>query len=347
MTNDLRAQRGFSLVELTVVLAIVSGLLLICYSMIEQTVRATMFNESHNDLAIMTQRAVNLMQLEIVQSRAVFQEDAIGQGYRTALQIPAAIPRWMNTLLPMLQIDPTMAPDTGTGANRFTGNSLLVVRQLEPLSVMYDHDNNAGTPNVEFLADRYRFEYFFLSPNAGRSFANSGFTLDLIQSTSIEYADYFQLASLTPAQIQRIVPAIIAAGITRAWNPGQPIASAFYAMSGATDGAFDAPLVNPSIAIASNASLFPGLRGGRISGRMDYSLAFVPASPAAPYPLRMPINVYAQSDASLPRFPAGFEVKITGPAGSRKVMTRVLLMARYATNTYETQQGFVTTSASF
>jgi hypothetical protein len=45
--------------------------------------------------------------------------------------------------------------------------------------------------------------------------------------------------------------------------------------------------------------------------------------------------------------PAGFEVKIAGPAKSRKVMTRVLLMSRYATNTYETQQGFVTTSANF
>ncbi|HWS71903.1 MAG TPA: prepilin-type N-terminal cleavage/methylation domain-containing protein, partial [Thermoanaerobaculia bacterium] len=100
MTKRARTQRGFSLVEITVVLAIVSGLLLICYSMIEQTVRATMFNESHNDLAIMTQRAVNLMQLEIVQSRAVFQEDAIGQDYRTALQIPVAIPRWTDTLLP-------------------------------------------------------------------------------------------------------------------------------------------------------------------------------------------------------------------------------------------------------
>ncbi|HWS71182.1 MAG TPA: hypothetical protein VN605_03675, partial [Thermoanaerobaculia bacterium] len=201
--------------------------------------------------------------------------------------------------------------------------------------------------NVEFLADRYRFEYFFLSRNASRSFASSGFTLDLMQSTSIEFADYFQLSSLSSSQIQKIVPSIIGAGITRAWNPGQPIASAFYNLSGATDGTFNGAVRNPTIAMASTISLFPGLRGGRISGRMDYSLAFVPASPAAAYPLRMPINVYARPDASITGFPAGFEVKITGPAGSRKVMTRVLLMARYGTNTYETQQGFVTTSASF
>ena len=347
MTKSTQSQRGFSLVEITVVLAIVSGLLLICYSMIEQTVRATMFNESHNDLAIMTQRAVNLMQLEIVQSRAVFQEDALGQAYRTALQIPATIPRWTDTLLPMLQIDPTMAPDTGNGTNRFAGNSLFVVRQLAPLSVMYDDDGNAGTPNVEFLADRYRFEYFFLSPNASRSFERSGFTLDLMQSTSVEFADYFQLSSLSSSQIQKIVPTIIAAGIARGWNPGQPIASGFYNLSGATDGTFNSPVRNPTIAIASTISLFPGLRGGRISGRMDYSLAFVPASPATPYPLRMPIALYSRTDTTIPGFPAGFEVKITGPAGSRKVMTRVLLMARYGTNTYETQQGFVTTSASF
>lgn len=324
-------QRGFSLIEVTVTLAVVSALMLIVYSIMDQTLRAAMFNESHNDLIIMSQRATNTLQSETVQARQVFQEDTDGQAYRAALQVPARYTAWTNTLLPILQSDSTMAPDTTT---RFTGNSYFIVRQLEPLSIFYDDDGDARTPDVEFLADRYRFEYFFLSTDSTRRFSSSPYTLDLMQSTSIEYADYFQLSALPRAQVQAIGAKLTAAGITRAWYPGQPLDSAFYAIP--ANGNFAAAINRPTIAIASTISLFPELRGGRISGRMDYSVAF------GSYRLPLPISMYGSITPA-----AGFEVKITGPARSRKVMTRVLLMSRYATSTYEAQQGFVTTSANF
>ena len=169
-----RAQRGFSLIEILVVMIIVSGLTLVCYSMIDQTLHLTLFNESHNDLTIMTERAVNSMQSEILQTRTAFEEDATGTAYRAALQIPAAQPAWSSTLLPVIESDTTtIQPDSGTGAKRFTGNSLLIARQLSPLSVFYDDDGKAGTPDVEILIDRYRFEYFFLSPSSSRNFANT------------------------------------------------------------------------------------------------------------------------------------------------------------------------------
>jgi len=56
---------------------------------------------------------------------------------------------------------------------------------------------------------------------------------------------------------------------------------------------------------------------------------------------------YAQPDANYPKFPAGFEVKIAGPSGHRKVAVRLVLMANYRASTYESQQGFVTTAARF
>ena len=328
-----RHVRGFSLIEVTVTLAVVSALMLIVYSIMDQTLRASMFNESHNDLIIMSQRAMNAMQTETVQARQVFQEDADGAAYRSALQIPSRFPQWTPSLLPILQTgDDTMTPDTTT---RYTGNSYFIVRQLEPMSIFYDDDGDARTPDVEFLADRYRFEYFFLSTNASRKFSSSPYTLDLMQSTSIEYADYFQLSNLARAGVQSIGAKLITAGITRAWNPGQPLASAFYTIP--ANGVWGAAINQPAIAVASTISLFPELGGGRISGRMDYSVAF------GTYKLPMRIAMYGTTINP----PAGFEVKIAGPAKSRKVMTRVLLMSRYAVNTYEAQQGFVTTSANF
>jgi len=335
-----KSQRGLSLIEVTVTLAVVSGLMLIVYSMLDQTLRASMFNESHNDLMIMAQRSVNRMQSEIVQSRLAYEENTDGAAYRTALQIPSKYPAWSNSLLPVIQADPAMGPDTT--ATRYTGNSMLLVRQLEPLSLYYDHDNNVNTPEIEFLADRYRFEYFFLSPNSTRKFASGATSvLDLIFCESEVYADYMQLSSLTAAQIQKIVPKVMNAKITRAWNVGQPIASAFYLLSDATDGTFNGVIIKPKIAIANTRSLFPELRGGRISGRMEYSIAF------GSYPIRRAIPYYAKVDKTKPNFPGGFEVKICGPAGNRNVITRVLLMAHYGVTDYDSQQGFVTTAASF
>jgi prepilin-type N-terminal cleavage/methylation domain-containing protein len=341
----MREQRGFSVIEMMVVMAVVSGLILIVYSMVDQTVHMTMFNESHNDLTVMTQRAVNAMQTEVVQSRTVYEENTVGSDYRAALT-PAPSNVWTTTRLPILQDDPLLAPDTGTGTSRFTGNSLLVARQLAPLSVLYNDDGNNGTPDVELLVDRYRFEYFYLSRDTSKSFSGAGFLLDLKEAISEEYVDYFELSSLGTSKLRRAVPRVQAAGFTRAWNAGQPIASAFYDLAGATDGTFNAPITSPTIAVAKTVSLFPELRGGRVSGRMSYSVAFIPSS-GAPYPLKAPIASYARPDPSLPGFPAGMEVKIVGPQGTRKVMTRLLMMAHYRARSYETQEGFVTSSARF
>ena len=215
-----KGESGTSLPEMLVTLAVTTALMLIIYALIDDAMRATMFGESHNDMTVMTQRVVNGLRGEILQSRVAFQEDAVGTAYRDALQIPAALSRWSDTRLPLFQTEPTLDPDKGSGTDRRAGNSLLVARQLEPLPVTYDDDADAATPEVELLVDRYRFDYYFLVRNDGRSFGLTGYYLDLMESRSVEYADYFQLSSLTPAQRQKVVPRVQAAGITRAWNPG-------------------------------------------------------------------------------------------------------------------------------
>lgn len=341
-----KSQRGMSLVEIIVVLAVVSVLMIVVYRLLEDAMHASMFGESHNDMVIMTQRVVNRLHTEILQSRVAYQEDATGSAYRAALQLPA-LTKWSDTLLPVFQTETTLDPDVGNGVDRRAGNSLLIVRQLEPLSVMYDDDGKAGTPDVEFLADRYRFEYEYLISNSGRSFGGTGFFVDLVESRSSEYADYFQLAALTSAQLKAIVPKLQAAGIARAWDPGQSIDNAFYDLAPAASGAFAAALNKPQIAIASTNSLLPDMRGGRITGRIDYSIAFTPTAPVKPFRIAHPMFFYAQPDATYPKFPAGFEVKIAGPAGHRKVGLRLVLMSNYRAATYESQQGFVTTAARF
>lgn len=340
-------QRGMSLIEVVTVLAVVSVLMIIVYSLLEDAMRASMFGESHNDMTIMTQRVVNRLQSEIMQSRVAYQEDAAGNDYRAALQLPASSVKWSDTLLPVFQTETTLDPDVGNGPDRRAGNSLLIVRQLEPLSIMYDDDGKPGTPDVEFLADRYRFEYEYLVSNNGRNFGGAGFYLDLVESRSDVYADYFQLKALTSAQLTSIVPKLKAAGISRAWDPGQSVDSAFYDLAPAAGGTFGSALNKPQIAIVSTKSLLPDLSGGRITGRIEYSIAFTPNAPITPFRIVDPMLFYAKPDKNYPKFPAGFEVKVAGPAGHRKVGLRLVLMSNYRASTYESQQGFVTTAARF
>jgi len=330
--------------EITVVLAIVSGVMILTYTMIDEATRSSMFNESHNDLAVMSQTAVNTLQSEIIQTRMVFEENALGASYRSTLTLSPDYPTWTTSLLPIADIGSTlMAPDApGT---RFAGNALLLARQMSPLTVTYDDDNDIRTPDIEFVADRYRFDYVYLSPNPSRSFSRTGLTLDLVRATSAEYADYFQLNTL-PSGKGAIATKLIAAGLQRAWDPGKPIASAFYDLSGATDGVFDAPVRSPAIPVTRTRTLLRNLLGGRITGSMSYSVAFTPTAPRTPFPLPQAMAKFAQPDLSRPGFPAGFEAKIVGPAGNRQVMTRILLMA-HIRGSYEAQQGFVTTSARF
>lgn len=342
-----KRESGMSLVEVTVTLAVTSTLLLIVYALVDDAMRATMFGESHNDMTIMTQRVVNRLQTEILQSRLTFEEDATGSAYRAALQIPPAVQQWPDSLLPVFQTEATLDPDKGAGTDRRAGNSLLLVRQLSPLSVMFDDDGDPATPDVEMLIDRYRFEYEFLSPNNGRNFAQTGYYLDLMEARSAEYADYFQLSNLTAAQMKLIVPKVQAAGITRAWDPGKDVGTAFYDLAPAAAGAFGTPLANPQIGLAKIASLLPEMRGGRISGAMEYSIGFVPAAPKQPFPITSSLFFYAKPDASEPKFPGGFEVKIAGPQGNRRVGVRVVLMSRYRASTYESQQASITASAKF
>jgi prepilin-type N-terminal cleavage/methylation domain-containing protein len=338
-----RSERGFSLIEITVTLAIVSVIMIVTYQLIEQTMTATMFTESHNDLAVMSQKAVNAIQTEVLQARLVLENDATGNQYRSALSFPTAPSVWTTSLLPV--IDPSTSTFTTDAATeRFTGNTLLLVRQLPPLSILYDHDDKKGTSDIEFLADRYAFQYFYLRKDGSQSFAGSGQAADLMRATSEQYVDFFQLSGVS-AEPGNLVKKVIAAGYKHAWDPGKPLDSAFYPLADAKDGDFDEPVKTPTIPIVSVRSMLPGLFGGRISGRIAYSVGFPkPTGPAFPIP--QPLAVFARTDASLPGYPAGFEVKIIGPSRNRQVLTRLVLMAYYGRK-YEAQQASVSTAARF
>jgi prepilin-type N-terminal cleavage/methylation domain-containing protein len=356
-------QRGFSLVEALVTLVLLTVILLMLYELMIGSMRASMFVESHNDLEIFAQRTVNEVQASILQSRMMYEEDALGTGYRTLIgNSDLGWPVYANSRLPVVD-DSTgaiMQPDAA--GDLFVGNSIILVRAMEPVPVDFDHDDDGGTPNIDFLVDRYRLEYYFLSLNTTRNFNRSGSFLDLIKAKSIDFADYFQLTSafggmnatqatqvatnmhnlpagLTTAEATRLE---VDGPIDQAWDPTVVAANAFFDMD--TDGVFTAAAI--TALDLSKASILPEFGGGRISGKMEYSVCTnANVLVNGRYgPLGIQDIVPLFGDETGDEFPGGFEIKIVGPSGARVVWNRIVLCSEHMRE-LESQESVVITSA--
>jgi hypothetical protein len=230
----------------------------------------------------------------------------------------------------------TFGPDPGpnTIVNR-TGNSLLVARQLAPVSVPYDHDADVNTPDVNFLADRYEFQFYFLRDNPARHFGSLGYYLDVVQAKSEVVADYVQLNGVTTNRAQLVSRLNAATSIAMAWDPGKDLsAPAFYTV----DGAGTLTAVTPARFTVTTKSLCGEFAGGRISGAMEYSVC---PNSNPPFAIRDTIPMFATASGN---FPGGLEFQIVGQSGARKVLTR-LVTASWYQNHYTSQQASVVTSS--
>jgi prepilin-type N-terminal cleavage/methylation domain-containing protein len=350
LPGNRRSQRGMSLIEVMVVVAIVSTVLIVVYSMIDEATKISLFVESHNDLPVFGQAAVNVIQKDLIQARAIFDSDPtnVGPGYYSALVIPAAYPVMPNTQLPILNPTGDLVPDASVTA-RYVGNALMITKQLESTPVKLA----SGTT---IMMDRYVFEIFYLTRRTTRNFSNAGYSLELVQAKSNVYADYFQLSNLqspngtlTAAQMNEIYAALLAwkdpitgatVPINRAWDPGQSIGSAMYTITAA---GYSGPIAQPTIPLPTYSSMITGLAGGRISGKMDYTVAFKPSA-STNFPVPDLVPKYAVFNSALPQFPGGFEVLIVGPTGARKVLTRLVLLASYGAGKMDSKESLVISS---
>src|SRR4051794_15373271 len=99
-----RSQRGITLMEMTVVVALFTVVFFISYTLLQDTVQTSLFLEEHNDLPIYGQSTVNAIQRELLQSRVIFEGSAgsFGPGYFAALTFPAQFPLLAGSKMPVL-----------------------------------------------------------------------------------------------------------------------------------------------------------------------------------------------------------------------------------------------------
>ncbi len=318
-SRPVAGERGVSVVEMLVVLFLMSIVGLMFFQLFTGTLRTTVMLESQADLTYLGQRAVNDIRSDLMQSRTVFQDNALGQAYEASLLMTGAPAPLTGGKLPIVDVNGEIEPESA--GDNLVGNRILMARQLNPEQVNVDHDSDGSTPNVDFLVDLYRFEYVYLAQRNERDFAGNGYYLDLVRAQSPVYADYFQLSGLNATLRGALQSALISRGVTTAWDPGQLPNNAFYSMTSAGGLTLQA---THQIDMSSAESMLPELAGGRISGKMTYSVGVEGTSVTSG---DVPVSVLAES-ASL--FPSGFETLVVGASGSRKVFLRLVLMSEHS-----------------
>jgi Prokaryotic N-terminal methylation motif len=358
--RNSKKQGGFTIIEAMVTILLLSLVMIIFYELMISTMRTTMFVESHSDLLTVGQRVVNKLQTAIIESRMIFENDHLvnsvtdttGTEYVQLFVDSGLTPLPMtDSRLPIVDTNTGAIIDPDTGSETWVGNEMLLARHLEAVPVPYDNDSDSGTADIPFLVDRYRLEFYYVATNTARNFNGIGHYIEVYESKSEIFYDYFQLSSafatMTAAQKTQISTELLAlpSGLATTpineatrlevtgplnvgWNPGQPFDNSFYTI----DSSGNFTLNTNHLLTLKTASMMPEFRGGRMSGRMDYTVA--PNCDTAlanghfgPFDISDKVPLFGLSTGE---FSGGFEFKIVGASGSRNVWNRLVLLSQHS-----------------
>jgi prepilin-type N-terminal cleavage/methylation domain-containing protein len=350
-----KSERGFTLPEILVVVAISAVILIIAYTLVEDAMLTSLFVESHNQLASLSQRAVNVMLTDVYQSRVIYQNDTTGTSF---LSLVTAVVGTSGTnsiaadyQLPQFDSTTTLiVPDDSSGTTHYVGNCLLVLRQLPPLMITY----NNGAANVNFPADIYRLDFFYLTPRTTKPFSTSTYSLDVMEFKSVVFADYQQLNNLPQATVALLYTGTNGTAFPNGFSDYSPAITTAIDLAGTaannsfrtinSNGTLSAVLSSYALpAAASLSSLLPEFSSGSISGKMVYSVGFRPTA-STQFPVRDPIPRYAFAKSGNANYTTGLEVKFVGGGTTQKGIIRLILLASYGVTKMDSEEGFVITS---
>jgi prepilin-type N-terminal cleavage/methylation domain-containing protein len=349
-----KSERGFTLPEILIVVAISAVIMIIAYTLVEDAMLTSLFVESHNQLASLSQRGVNIMLTDVYQSKVIYQNDTTGTSF---LSLVTAVTGTSGTnsiaadyQLPQFDSATTLiVPDDSSGSTHYVGNCLLVLRQLPPLMITY----NNGTSNVNFPADIYRLDFFYLTPKT-RPFSTSTYSLDLMEFKSVVFADYQQLNNLPQATVALLYSGTSGTAFPKGFNSYSPAITTAIDLAGTaannsfrtinSNGSLSAVLSSYALpAAASLSSLLPEFSTGSISGKMVYSVGFRPTA-STQFPVRDAIPKFGFTKSGSDNYTTGLEVKFVGGGTTQKGIIRLILLASYGVTKMDSEEGFVITS---
>jgi len=299
-------EAGLSLLEVVISLGILSMLFLVILRSTLSVADSNTSMESFNAILVKTQAAMAELHEDVSTARRTFEEDATGRAYFDALEF-GALPRATSCLLP---INDSLGEFTlDVPADRKVGNSLLVAGEMAPHDFTAPSDGKAYRVNVYRLVCYYVADYGFpVAPGLTR--------FDLARWESMAFADWATLTAISNATARQEVVAdlVSTANIKYAWDPSRAITSAFYELdtdvSATPEPAF-------SIPASPVAARYPRAYYRKYNASLSQNNGITGTEAAIPK--------FTQALAApAPGFPHGFEVKIVGPSGARKIKTRIV-----------------------
>jgi hypothetical protein len=292
-------EAGYTFLEIAVVLSLVGMLSLLAERTLTSTREADHRLEATRTALDRGQRVLFELREDVTASRRMFQDDPVGTAYRDALDLGAA-PPLADSRLPRIDETGSLGPDAA-GQGGLTGNVLLFVREGDSVGAVAD-------PAARRIrrVDTYRFVCAYPTRTARLLVFGEPPAVDLVVWRSVAFPSRGQILAIADPDERRSVVADLFArfGHRHAWDAGAPVDAAFYALD-ATGGIDDAP--TPDFVVAEDPAVSDG--GCLVSARAQLARAREDVVTRA---------VFAADDPQV-WSPHGFEVKVAGLSGSRKV----------------------------
>ncbi len=320
-----RLQAGFSILEVLIVTFIMATITLVIERTVSGLIETERTMRAIRNTADRGQQASYRLRDVVSSSRNIFANDTLGTGYLGKIGF-GALPLLPGARLPKIDELSPLGPDTA-GDPR-TGNILLFARQADPLPA-----KAAAATKKMRLVDTYRLVCIYLSQSTRTVVAGGLPALDLVEWRSDAFPSYTQVQAISSGTEKASVVADLynRFGIDYLWDMTQPVTNAFYAIDGTGNIAATATAVT-SIPEDLNVSK----RGRFVARNMAVARTDATSHPRA--------SVFTV-DAPATWSPHGFECKICGVSGSRKVWMRLTVEQQASKGRVPAQQTTVVATA--
>jgi len=304
-TGRSHLQRGLTFVEVTVALSILALLALA----VERTLTTATNSERYlTAIRRATERGQQVCYevfRTVSASRKLFQDDVIGQGYLNALDL-SRLPLASDSRLPLIDDRGELGPDAI--GSPMTGNVLLFVEESDALPCVSD----GAMGKIRYI-DTYRFVCVYRNETDTSLVAGAADAHDLVVWRSVAYPNRAQLLAIEDADELRDVVVDLHDRYDHdtAWDPGAPIGAAFYPLT-ALGILSSTALTVPNVEEEVDLSTF----GRLVLARVQLA-ATDPDSPTRK-------GVFSADDPLI-WAPDGFEIKIAGASGSRRVWIHLVV----------------------
>lgn len=324
---SLKNNRGITIVEAVLSAALVGGLILGVAKFLQNSREGLTMIETQGALNAGVQRALDVIRPNLAGAYRIFDNTPEGNQYLSiidGLAIPAPL---ANSRLPDIKETGSLSPGAPNFVPSSVGNCLFFA---------------SGDKVVDAAGRRidiFTFHYYYLTP-IDKTIRSSKVRY-LWEWHSVQYANGFELLGITDAtEKTNVINALIAAKVTRAWNPGKPVDQAFYTLaSGVMTQVPSSPFTYriETNSAGNTINLLTGLTGA------NYRYSVSPNA-TDEYSAKYPVPRFAPTGGN-PEFPSGFEVVVAGPASNREILIRLVVVAQVSAQRFIGIEGVSVTSA--